>query len=124
MKYLFIETIFNSPHLETSAEIALDLKDKKKKVYFSWIGDELPWSDWILSKNKKILGASIEKKINLIENILIEKKIVLLKPNDISNENLKKISDWSNKFHGNLENLKKHYLVFNLIYHLELMLWN
>ena len=55
MKYLFIETIFNSPHLETSAEIALDLKLKKKKVYFSWIGDDLPWSDWILSKNSKII---------------------------------------------------------------------
>ncbi len=108
MKYLFIETIFNSPHLETSAEIALDLKDKKKKVYFSWIGYDLPWSDWILSKNKRIFGASIKKKINLIENILTYKKIVLLKPDDIPYENLKKISDWSNKFNGNLNNLKKY----------------
>ena len=32
----------------------------------------------------------------------------MLKPNDISTENLKKISDWSNKFRGNLNNLKKY----------------
>ena len=34
MKYLLVETIFNSPHLETSAEIAIDLKKKNNKVFF------------------------------------------------------------------------------------------
>ena len=45
MKYL-LETVFDSPHLETSAEIALSIKSKKNDV-FSWLGDNLPWSDSI-----------------------------------------------------------------------------
>ena len=73
MKYLFLETVFNSPHLETSAEIALTLNNNKNKIFFSWLGNDLPWSDWHLSKTKKFLGASIEKKINLIEKILRKK---------------------------------------------------
>ena len=34
MKYLFLETVFDSPHLETSAEIALNIKSKKNDVFF------------------------------------------------------------------------------------------
>ena len=55
MKYLFIETIFNTPHLETSAEIAIDLKRQKKTVNFAWIVSDLPWSDWKISKNKILM---------------------------------------------------------------------
>lgn len=79
MKYLFLETVFDSPHLETSAELALSYKKKGNDVFFSWIGGELPWADWQLSLIKKIFGSSINKKVFLIEKILEEKKINITK---------------------------------------------
>ena len=92
MKYLFLETVFDSPHLETSAEIALNLKLKKNDVFFSWLGDNLPWSDWHLSRTKRVFGASIQKKVNLIQKILEENNINLIKPNKIEKQSFLKIS--------------------------------
>ena len=108
MKYLFIETIFNTPHLETSAEIALDKNKKRNNVFFSWIGGDLPWSDWTISKSKKILGASITKKVSLVEKILLDKKINLIKINKLNEKKIIKIENWANKFNGNLSKLKKY----------------
>ena len=108
MKYLLIETIFNSPHLETSAEIAIDLKKKKNKVLFSWIGNDLPWSDWQLSMLKKSLGSSIEKKVNLIEEILRKNQIDVVTTNTLKNKINKKILLWSKRFSGSEKNLKKY----------------
>ena len=108
MKYLFIETVFDSPHLETSAEIALDLKNQRKSVNFSWIGYNLPWSDWSISKNKIILGASQLKKVNLIETILKKNNIECETPIKINKKKLLKINSWAKKFNGNLEKLKKY----------------
>lgn len=108
MKYLFLETIYNSPHIETSAEIALDLNKKKNDIFFSWIGNNLSWSDWTLSIGKKILGASIEKKISLIEGILIRNKINLVGLQTKEDLKLKKIKTWASNFSGNLSSLKRY----------------
>ena len=105
MKYLFLETVFDSPHLETSAEIALNI-DKKNDVFFSWIGDDLPWSDWYLSKTKRFFGASIKKKVFLIEEILKKKSIKIIKPSIIEEKHSDKIKNWAKNFKGNLSNLK------------------
>ena len=48
-KYLIIETFPNSPHIEASIEIAINLRKKNNKVYFFWCGynvsiNEWPWS--------------------------------------------------------------------------------
>ena len=37
-KYLIIETFPNTPHIETSVEIALRLKKENHKVFFFWCG--------------------------------------------------------------------------------------
>jgi hypothetical protein len=107
MKYLFLETIFNSPHLETSAEIALNFKSKGNKIFFSWIGYDLPWSDWQISYTKKILGASIKKKVYLIEKILKENKIHLVELKKEEQILLNKIKEWAKRFKGNNLDLKK-----------------
>lgn len=108
MRYLCLETVFDSPHLETSAEIALDKNKKKNNIFFSWIGNDLPWSDWYLSKTKKVLGASIEKKVRLIEGILKEKNINIVETNKIDEVKLNKIKKWAKKFDGDLFKLKKY----------------
>ena len=108
MKYLFIETVFDTPHLETSAEIALDLKSKNKNVNFCWIGNDLPWSDWDISKNKILLGASPLKKVKLIEKILNSNDINVLLSFKLNKKKLLKINSWAKKFNGNLEKLKKY----------------
>lgn len=107
MKYLFLETVFDSPHLETSAELALSYKKKGNDVFFSWIGGELPWADWQLSLIKKIFGSSINKKVFLIEKILEEKKINITKYSKLEEKSLNKIEKWSKNFRGNLSSLKK-----------------
>jgi hypothetical protein len=73
-KYLIVETFPNSPHLETSVEIALKLK-KNNKVFFFWCGYDLEWKDWELPLLKKILFCSFDRKVY--------KTIDFLKKNDI-----------------------------------------
>ncbi len=107
MKYLFLETIFDSPHLETSAEVALNINLNKDKVFFSWLGDKLPWSDWHLSKTKQIFGASVKRKVTLIEKILTEKNINLIRSNEIEKKTIDKIEKWAKNFNGSLADLKR-----------------
>ena len=93
--------------METSAEIALNIKLKKNDVFFSWLGDNLPWSEWHLSRTKRFLGASIQKKVNLIQKILEENNINLINPNKIEKKSFDKIEKWAKSFNGNLVSLKK-----------------
>jgi hypothetical protein len=77
-KYLIIETFPNSPHIEASIEIAINLRKKNNKVYFFWCGYDLPWTDWKLSLSKKILSFSFENKIKRLESYLISKNVEVI----------------------------------------------
>ena len=61
MKILIIESVAATPHIETSGEIALRLKEQGHDVNFNWVGFDLPWTDWDLSPVAKMIG-SYEKK--------------------------------------------------------------
>ena len=76
-KYLIIETFPFTPHIETSAEIALELK-KKNEVYFFWCGYDLPWKDWELPWYKKIFFSYEKKMLSLIT--FLKKKNVNIIP--------------------------------------------
>ena len=54
-KILIIETFPNTPHIETSIEIALRLKKDHNQVFFFWCGYDLLWKDWELPWYKKLL---------------------------------------------------------------------
>lgn len=75
-KYLIIETFPFAPHIETSAEIAIELK-KKNEVYFFWCGYDLPWKDWELPWYKKIFF-SYEKKIFNLTTYLKKKNVNII----------------------------------------------
>ena len=77
MKILIIESVAATPHIETSGEIALRLKEQGHDVNFNWVGFDLPWTDWDLSPVAKMIGGSYEKKINKFSKILIEKNITV-----------------------------------------------
>ena len=79
-KYLIIETFPNSPHIEASIEIAINLRKQNNKVYFFWCGYDLPWTDWKLSLSKKILSFSFENKIKRLESYLISKNVEVIPP--------------------------------------------
>ena len=108
MKVLCCETIPANPHVETSAEIALTYKKKNFDVLFAYLGSDLPWTDWDLKLIYRVFGASYEKKIDKLIEILEKKNIESFKFVKCKSEVLKKINNWSLKFYGNLDKLK-HY---------------
>ena len=81
-KYLIIESFPNTPHLETAVEIALRLK-KKNKVFFFWIGYDLPWKDWELPLFKRLLLFSFENKVLKIIKFLKENDIEIIPSFDL-----------------------------------------
>tara|TARA_X000000950_G_C13894470_1_gene652245 strand:- start:1134 stop:2567 length:1434 start_codon:yes stop_codon:yes gene_type:complete len=107
MSALIIEAIPNKPHLEISGEIALDYKLKNKKFDYAWIGSNLDWTDWQEPKILGFFGIKIENRVNKFLNFLKDKKINILKTNEISQKTLNKIENWANKFNGNLNDLYK-----------------
>jgi hypothetical protein len=92
MKYLIIESFPSTPHLETSIEIAINLKKKGNDVYFFWVGYDLPWTDWELPLYKKILLFSYEKKIEKAIQYLKSNSITILKNPDLEKNIQKKIN--------------------------------
>ncbi len=97
-KFICIETFPFSPHLETSVEIAYNLKRKKNNVNFFWAGYDLPWSDWELPLYKKIFGMSYEYKIQKIEQLLKEKKINCISPFELKISTTNEIKKWVKKY--------------------------
>lgn len=97
-KIICIETFPFSPHIETSVEIACDLKKNKNNVNFFWSGYDLPWQDWDLPFYKKLLGMSYDYKIKKIEELLRGKNISCISPFELNTNIKEKIYDWSNKF--------------------------
>ena len=106
-KILHIETFLFSPHLETSAEIAIT-NSKKHKNYFCWCGYDLPWVDWKLPILKKIIGMNYDSKIKKIEKILKKSNIEIIKKFDISTKEKNYIHNWATKYNQKkkLKNVK------------------
>ena len=102
-KYLIIETFPNTPHIETSIEVALRLNKKGNQVFFFWSGYELPWKDWELPWYKKILLFSFENKIKNIKEFLKKKNINIVPDQNLKPESIKYIDDEITK----LKNIKK-----------------
>ena len=105
-KYLIIETFPNTPHLETSLEIAQKLKKENNKVFFFWSGYDLPWKDWDLPWYKKILLFSFENKIKKVYKYLNNKNIETI-PKIILSENKKNYIYSYIKKIKNFKNLNK-----------------
>jgi hypothetical protein len=106
MKILIIETISSKPHIEISGEIALKYKKQNQNniVKFSWLGYDLPWTDWQTSKIFSLLGGSDENKVFELQRILEKHKIEICKNLESDNDDIFK---WSRSFSGNIDNLKK-----------------
>jgi len=107
MKIIHIETVLSKPHLETSGEIALRLKENKKNVVkFVYLGNNLLWNDWELPYFLNYFKFFDNKKrIQAFYNILKEKKIEILNQNKFDSFEKNKILKWSKKFQGNLAEL-------------------
>ncbi len=106
MKTIIIEAIWPSPHLETAGEIALKLKERKENISFAWVGSDLFWHEWRISKFLKILGCDPKKKIDKFIKILKKKKINILNVN--YNQETIYIKKWASKFNGDINDLKKY----------------
>ena len=104
-RYLIIETFPNTPHIETSVEIAINLKNRNNKVFFFWCGYDLPWTEWQLPLYKKMFSFSFENKIKKIENYLISKGIEVIPKINLNNFQYDTINYTVNSFH-NYEKLK------------------
>lgn len=102
---LHIESFPDTPLIDTSSEIALDLKDNNN-VNFFWCGYDLPWKDWELSIFKKIIGFNFEKKISIIEDILRKNKVNILDKIDLSEKKQNHIFNWANNYNQK-KNLKE-----------------
>jgi hypothetical protein len=107
-RYLILETYPYRPHLETSCEIALNLKKYGNDVYFCWLGDHLLWAEWHLNFFQKILGCSYKKRIKNIIELLRFESIKILSCNDFLDFNKESILNWSKNFNGTIEDLKKY----------------
>ena len=104
-KTLILETYPFQPHLEIAGEIALSLKEKNKEdVYFIWMGENLKWAEWHLSKLKKIFF-SYTHRVKKILNILESRNIKIINSDNfiISDE---RINKWARSFKGDIYNLK------------------
>jgi hypothetical protein len=100
-----IESIPASPHIETSGEIAINLKRQNKSVNYCWIGSNLPWNDWKLNKLQNFFGGSYDRKLNKFLKILDDNQIKTFKINEI--KLIDKKIKFANKFNGGLNKLKK-----------------
>ncbi len=105
-KVLHIETFPDSPLIETSCEIALNLK-KKNQVFFFWSGYDLPWTDWNLGFYKKILGFDYDYKINTVKKILKSNKINTLDKIELKQKSVDQVLSWAQKY--NTKNKLKNY---------------
>ncbi len=106
MKTIIIESIWPSPHLETAGEIALNLKERKKSIFFVWVGSDKFWHEWRISKFLKILGCDPKKKVDKFIKILKKKKIIVLNAN--YNYKTFDIKKWAFRFNGDINDLKKY----------------
>jgi len=112
-KVLHIETFPFSPHLETSAEIAIR-QSKTNKVYFFWAGYDLPWTDWKLPFFKTLLGMNYEKKIEYLNTVIEKFNIKKIDKIELDKKIIKDIDRWIVKFDENTNLRKVKYKKFNI----------
>jgi UDP-N-acetylglucosamine 2-epimerase len=107
LKIIHVETVLSKPHLETSGEIALRLKeDINNIVKFVYLGKNLAWSDWEFAPFLKTLGLSFDKRLKLFKDILKESEVEVLEENNFDCFEKDSILAWSKKFKGDLNELK------------------
>lgn len=104
-KILFLEAIAHTPHLETSAEIAIEKAKINSEVFFSWIGYDLPWHDWKIPIYNNILNLNLLNKIKVLEKILSDNNVRLGKKINLSESKNILINNWSKKCPNDYENL-------------------
>lgn len=107
MKYLILESIALKPHLETSGEIALELKSKGHDVFYSWVGDNLPWSDWNLPYYFKLFLCSLNNRVSAF-TCFMKKEVSVLDGVILTSDKKNKIIDWASNFSGDLDQLKSY----------------
>lgn len=106
MRYLIAESVALNPHLETAGELALRFRDEGHEVSFTWLGDDLPWSDWSLPAVARLLGCSLERRVRRFMGLLGQEGIVVhdqVAPND---GRLGRALMWAADFRGDTEALK------------------
>ena len=106
MKYLIIETVAVQPHLETSGEIALLKQDDKHDVSYLWLGDNLAWDDWALSRKYSLFGLSLDRRKRRFFEILTERHVNVLDDVHLSEVADKNCKHWAGQFTGTLAELK------------------
>ncbi|PIP92414.1 MAG: hypothetical protein COW00_00805 [Bdellovibrio sp. CG12_big_fil_rev_8_21_14_0_65_39_13] len=106
MKILILETVALKPHLETSGEIAISYSENGHDVTWSWLGYQLPWTDWDIPLITKLFGSKLKKRIINFQLLLKTKNISI----DQADEKSIKIDCKSfkhlNSFSGSLNDLK------------------
>lgn len=108
MYTLIAETVALKPHLETAGEIALFRKAQGEKVAFSWLGEDLPWTDWELPPLARLAGCSLIPRIERFTQLLHKHDIALCESPDISASERTNFRAWADAFDGDLEALKQY----------------
>ena len=73
-------------------------------VKFSWLGYNLPWTDWQTLRVLSLLGGSDENRVSKLQKILKDQKIEICQNPEIRADDIFK---WSQSFFGDINNLKK-----------------
>lgn len=108
MRYLIAETVALKPHLETAGELALALRDQGHEVVYSWLGDDLPWSDWHLPRIAVMLGCSLDRREKRFEQLLARERIRIVPPTPVAQQRQQELRAWSEQFSGDAEDLKRY----------------
>jgi hypothetical protein len=108
MRYLIAETVALKPHLETAGEIALKLRAEGHEVVFTWLGNDLPWSDWHLPRIARLLGCSLSRREWAFEQVLKREDIRIEPKLALDPEKTKMALEWAGQFDGDLEALKRY----------------
>jgi len=106
MHYLIAESIPAKPHLETSGELALRLRDQGHTVSFVWLGNDLPWSDWSLPWFTKLLGCSMPRRVSRFQRILRDHHIQILSSVTIPSSCCNELRHWAYAFDSDSDGLR------------------
>jgi hypothetical protein len=106
MRYLIAESVALKPHLETAGELALRFRDEGHHVTFSWLGGNLPWSDWHLPKGAWLVGCSLDRRVRRFIRMLVREGVSLLDGPGPDAGRLTQARSWAAGFQGDMAALK------------------